>query len=359
MAKHSTSVRCVLCGYRIEVALAIGQMLKCPSYGTNFMAPVETSTHSEASESEEPGMEERERPIVVPATATPQDVSATQATVSAAEIEMPRKIVRTSPAQAGDAVDPGVSRPTERAAEGEGDFRGDRRRAVRRLVIAVASVAALLGAVMFLAKGLGKRRRAHEPHVQRSTDESARSSADASRADDSENDEPITFPPFRVRFSAARDRAQRIGHVRVRVRSIRYASVTAKTQANVVTQTAPFLQVELEIENRSTKVVSYASWYGGSFEWRGQKIGAMLVDQSGRSWPLVLFDDARSIRGHTPRAELQPRDRVVDVVIFEPPDDTARAQARSWRLFLPAQAIGYDGGYGFHFDTSDVQGWQP
>ena len=359
MAKHSTSVRCVLCGYRIEVALAIGQMLKCPSCGTNFMAPVESQADISDGSDGVAASESPEDPIVIPVTATPQQVSATQATVSAAGLEVSPKTLGSSPDNSGKTPDSGASNLAEADSEHDEDSSGDRRRAVRRLVIAVASLAALLGAVMILAKDLGKRRRFRKPQMKRVADSSPRHPTSDPPAERFRSEEPTVFPPFRVRFSAARDRAQRIGHVRVRVRSVRYASVTAKTQANVVTRTAPFLQVELEIENRSTKVVSYVSWYGGSFEWRGQKIGAMLVDQSGRSWPLVLFDDARSIRGHTDRAELQPGQRVWDVVIFEPPDDTSRAQARSWRLFLPAQAIGYDGGYGFHFDTSDVQGWQP
>ncbi len=344
MTRQSTIVRCTLCGFGIEVALAIGQMLKCPSCGTTFMAPTEDPGQARAGHenvdplAESAGVSQAADPLL----GTPG--SPTAATVSAAALPI-------GSGTPGGQREPHATPTAETAepppAEDElDDTSTTRRRLLSRAAMIAGSCLALMAAVAVLPR----LRSGKSASVSQ-----AKATPEARPADDSVESTAIPFP---VRYSPALQRAQRIGHVRVHVTRVRYAPVVAKTHDNSVTQTggSRFLQIELELQNRSSRPVTYRSWYGNTFQWDNRELAAMLTDQSGRRWPLVVFDDARAIEGHTPQAVLEPRDRIRDVLVFEPPDAEALSMATSWRLFLPAIALDRTGGFGFVIDAANVRG---
>ncbi len=366
MPNQTTTIRCVLCGHGIEVALAIGQMLKCSSCGTTFMAP---DTADAAHEDDSlPSQENSAVPAQSPAHQLPAPTplpSPSAATLSTPKLKIDGySSSATAPPPKTDVIseqqaDDGDKTASDKTASDNGDDdRGDDDRQSAtpialsaRLIISVVATAALLGGGLMA----WKLNRQPKP---KSAGTAAEATDTPTNTNQRSNRQQPLKPPFPVRYSSALARAQRLGGIRVQVTRIRYAPVVAKTNTNKVLRTkgASFLQIELEIQNRTTLPVQYQTWYGSTFTWKNWELTATLIDDQDRRWPLVVFDDAKAIRGHTRQAQLDPGDRIRDLLVFEPPTDDWPADVQSWELFLPALALQIEGGFGFIVNSEDVAG---
>ncbi len=69
------------------------------------------------------------------------------------------------------------------------------------------------------------------------------------------------------------------------------------------------------------------------------------------------FRSVAGVRGHTDQAELEHRESVSDVVIFEIPSRLDRREIRYFRLELPAEAYGGSGIYRFQISRHAAQGF--
>jgi len=135
---------------------------------------------------------------------------------------------------------------------------------------------------------------------------------------------------------------QRRSGVQIRVDSAVLGEVKVKNAANEVQQygNSEHLQFTLEIKNLSKRDVSYLSWLDTP------GVRGKLVDDQGRTYTMLSFENVRSIQGHTDKNIISGGSTVRDVVIFTPPVNAGGV--KYYRLELPASAVG--GTQSFRFE---------
>ncbi|WP_425617863.1 hypothetical protein NA78x_001553 [Anatilimnocola sp. NA78] len=136
--------------------------------------------------------------------------------------------------------------------------------------------------------------------------------------------------------------------MQVKVLRCEFGEVMARDSTNAPVSAGPgeFLQIFLQITNRTSDKVQYISWYANHF--RGDKgpIAAELADDTGRRYPPQRFTDVQDIAGHLPQATLEPGESVRDVLIFALPKPKATGEETLF-LQLPAAAVRRTGSFDF------------
>jgi len=147
--------------------------------------------------------------------------------------------------------------------------------------------------------------------------------------------------------------------VAVDVDYVEYGEVRARDARNrvIVSDTKSYLQIYLNIKGLSPQSVQYTSWYGNTFSSDGEQVGATLVDDQGRSYPMRQFRGVSGVRGHTAKAVLTYKETVHDIVIFDVPATIDRRAIRYFRLELPAAAYGGSGCYRFEIPVDAIHGF--
>ncbi len=116
------------------------------------------------------------------------------------------------------------------------------------------------------------------------------------------------------------------------------------------------LIVQLEVRNRSEDIAEYVSWYARAIQGE-EAVGVDLMDNMGRHYPLVAVPSALDVKGHVARAELEPAQRVNDVLIFHLPPDLDRKSVSDFHLWLDFATQGGEGELRFTFPASWVRNW--
>lgn len=147
-----------------------------------------------------------------------------------------------------------------------------------------------------------------------------------------------------------------LNHIKVRIDRVEFGEVRAKDARNKVqtSDNANFLQIFLELENQGDKPVDYQSWYGNEFSSDEGQVVALLADQDGHEFPMMTFGDVARVRGHVTQEQLNKRDKVQDVVIYDLPDGVDRRSIKSLHLTLPAAAYGDRGLYRFKIQAAMI-----
>lgn len=149
----------------------------------------------------------------------------------------------------------------------------------------------------------------------------------------------------------------KLGVYEVRVLGAELGPVLGRDQQRRVTTVADLgLQVFLEIRNRSDEPTSYRSWYTVAVQGE-QTVGVDLLDNVGNRYPLLAFPEGMQLRNHTVGAELDPGQRVRDVLIFHIPSEVDRSQVRDFFLWLDAASQGGEGELRFKIPSSMVRNW--
>jgi hypothetical protein len=196
--------------------------------------------------------------------------------------------------------------------------------------------------------------------------------SEVSQADSSQNDSsPSAAPPTQpaagqkpgdepVRWADASLASLQANQVLVGIPRVEYAEVLGRDQSNriIASDGRRYLLVHLKIQNMGKRIVDYRSWYGNAFDDDGTARVAQLADAFGRSFDLMVFADARSIKGHVPKAELAPGDRIGDLLVFQLPEGFAGKSPEHLLLELPALACGGTGCYRFRIPCTMIEGWE-
>lgn len=149
----------------------------------------------------------------------------------------------------------------------------------------------------------------------------------------------------------------KLGVYEIRVLGAELGPVLGRDQQRRVTTVADLgLQVFLEIRNRSDEPTSYRSWYTVAVQGE-QTVGVDLLDNVGNRYPLLAFPEGMQLRNHTVGAELDPGQRVRDVLIFHIPSEVDRSQVRDFFLWLDAASQGGEGELRFKIPSSMVRNW--
>lgn len=138
-----------------------------------------------------------------------------------------------------------------------------------------------------------------------------------------------------VRKSGLRVRVDRVLHQTVMGRDADRQTMAADDQ--------PHLQIFVHLKNDGKTVKNYKPWYGNRFMVDGKRRGAILVDDQGRSYPEATFPQLTEVQGAALESNLQPKEELSDILIFDLPPDVFPRDVKYWRLTLPAGATGDSG----------------
>lgn len=109
----------------------------------------------------------------------------------------------------------------------------------------------------------------------------------------------------------------------------------------------PYLKIIFNVTNQWARSQRYTPWYGNTFEVEGRTTGAMLWDDQGREYAVQIFTDVPSLQGQQFECYLEKNQELNDLLIFDVPEGVDLLQVKSWRLQLPASAVGQVGAYRF------------
>ncbi len=342
MAEGNIQIRCPGCGNAQSVAMAVGQQLQCRVCQTVYFAPV-------LAENQLPGAADQEL-----ATAGPLGTnSPSTADRSSTEREPPGRtaVSETRQVDSGsgsrswrtDGLDlPATPRaPVSAAAQAPGEPVRDGSRiwtVITVLASLVVVVASSLVGVYFMRKGrMAAEQRGARPARSASTGESAQ-----------------------IHWTDASRRAQRLGYLDVKVVQAKYGAVRVKDLNNevITTDDSNLLAVTVSVHNRSRAPCEFRSWYaGGATDQDGVELLPELVDDAGRAYDLLRFDDVSSIQGQRLADEIEPRHEVQDTVVFLIPPETDRSALRYFHLTLPAHAIGSADFFRFEIPVGMIEGF--
>ncbi len=163
-----------------------------------------------------------------------------------------------------------------------------------------------------------------------------------------------------VHWTDAVRHGQRIAPITVRVERVKYGALRVKDLRNevITTEDRNLLGITVSVAHGGQRAREFTSWYGHVFEADdgGEQI-AELVDDQGRSYASLKFDDVTYIEGQRLADAIRPRRPVQDTVVFLVPDEVDRAQVKYFRLSLPAAAVGLTDYFRFQIPVQMVEGF--
>ncbi|QDU97216.1 hypothetical protein Pla8534_50610 [Lignipirellula cremea] len=144
--------------------------------------------------------------------------------------------------------------------------------------------------------------------------------------------------------------------VKVRVDYVDVGDVATRNNANAVEvfTDRDYLHVTLSLENTNAAPVAYRSWQGNTFP-GGSLAQVKLTDNSGAEYAQATFPGARSVKGHLADAQLDPKEKVTDTLIFQPRAGQDPRAATFYLLELPAGAHGAEGEYRFRIPRNMLE----
>ena len=146
----------------------------------------------------------------------------------------------------------------------------------------------------------------------------------------------------------------RVAGLRVKIERIEIGPVVAKAgNLEIVKSDSDVIQIYLSLENEFDAPIDYVSWYGNEFQVGERTVHAQL-SAGDVALPMLVFEDAAGIYGHTPMATIHPKATIQDSIVFDLPAGDAVRQG-PWRLELPQAAFGYPASLGFELDERLVR----
>lgn len=135
-------------------------------------------------------------------------------------------------------------------------------------------------------------------------------------------------------------------------------------RGEVVTSGRPYINVYLELSNRSDKTFHFKSWYGNVFTSpSGALRTAQISDDNKRTYEPIMFDDLSDLKWWTKEKTFAPLEEGTDVIVFDVPEDFDPNQIENLYLDLPGEAVTRDGAdqamsgsYRFQIPKSMIQG---
>ena len=154
--------------------------------------------------------------------------------------------------------------------------------------------------------------------------------------------------------------SQRLSHAEVKVLRTFYGPVRVRDLNNqvVLTRDENLLAVTVSVRNLGPRPCPFFNWYVNVFEGQsGDPVVAELSDDHARQYALLRFDDASSVEGQRWTAQIEPRGRVQDTVVFLVPEEVARGEIGFFHLSLPAAGVGLAGSFRFRIPVHMIEGF--
>ncbi|RCS54395.1 hypothetical protein DTL42_04410 [Bremerella cremea] len=152
---------------------------------------------------------------------------------------------------------------------------------------------------------------------------------------------------------------------RVKVNHVDWGEVRGRDErGEIVTSGRPYINVYLELSNRSDKTFQFKSWYGNVFTSpSGALRTAQISDEEKRTYDPIMFDDLSDLKWWTPKKTFEPLEEGTDVIVFDVPEDFDPNAIENLYLDLPGEAVTRDGAsqpmsgsYRFKIPKSMIQG---
>ncbi|WP_146115794.1 MULTISPECIES: hypothetical protein [Pirellulaceae] len=146
---------------------------------------------------------------------------------------------------------------------------------------------------------------------------------------------------------------------KVKINHVDWGEVRGRDEAGelVTSNGRPYMNVYLELANRSGKTFDFKSWYGNQFTTQNGAIRtAQLSDDDKNLYYPLKFDDLADLKWWTPSKTFQPLDEGTDAIVFDVPEDFDPNKVEYLYLDLPGEAIGKSGSYRFKIPKSMIQG---
>lgn len=152
---------------------------------------------------------------------------------------------------------------------------------------------------------------------------------------------------------------------KVKVNHVDWGEVRGRDErGELVTSGRPYINVYLELSNRSDKTFHFESWYGNVFTSpSGALRTAQISDDNKRTYDPIMFDDLADLKWWTKEKTFAPLEEGTDVIVFDVPEDFDPASIENLYLDLPGEAVTRDGAssamsgsYRFQIPKSMIQG---
>ncbi|PQO42417.1 hypothetical protein C5Y93_29255 [Blastopirellula marina] len=152
---------------------------------------------------------------------------------------------------------------------------------------------------------------------------------------------------------------------KVKVHHVLWGKVRGKDErGDIIESDRPFVNVFLELANRSGNKFHFKSWYGNVFTAEnGASRTAQISDDEKQQYEPILFDDLADLKWWTPSKTFEPLEEGTDSIVFDVPEDFDPKQVEFLFLDLPGEAVTRDGAgkpmggsYRFKIPRSMIQG---
>ena len=152
---------------------------------------------------------------------------------------------------------------------------------------------------------------------------------------------------------------------KVKVNHVDWGEVRGRDErGELVTSGRPYINVYLELSNRSDKTFQFKSWYGNVFTSPGGALRtAQISDDKKQTYDPIMFDDLADLKWWTPQKTFEPLEEGTDVIVFDVPEDFDPNAIENLYLDLPGEAVTRDGAsqplsgsYRFQIPKSMIQG---
>ncbi|MHC2070945.1 MJ0042-type zinc finger domain-containing protein [Bremerella sp. T1] len=146
---------------------------------------------------------------------------------------------------------------------------------------------------------------------------------------------------------------------KVKVNHVDWGEVRGRDEAGelVTSNGRPYMNVYLELANRSDKTFQFKSWYGNEFTTQNGAIRtAQLSDDDKNMYYPLKFDDLADLKWWTPSKTFDPLEEGTDCIVFDVPEDFDPNKVENLYLDLPGEAVGQSGSYRFKIPKSMIQG---
>lgn len=146
---------------------------------------------------------------------------------------------------------------------------------------------------------------------------------------------------------------------KVKINHVDWGEVRGRDEGGelVTSNGRPYMNVYLELSNRSDKTFEFKSWYGNQFTAQNGAIRtAQLSDDDKNMYYPLKFDDLADLKWWTPEKTFQPAEEGTDAIVFDVPEDFDPSKVENLYLDLPGEAIGRSGSYRFKIPKSMIQG---
>ncbi|CAE7512846.1 unnamed protein product, partial [Symbiodinium sp. CCMP2456] len=129
---------------------------------------------------------------------------------------------------------------------------------------------------------------------------------------------------------------------KVKVNHVDWGEVRGRDEAGelVTSNGRPYMNVYLELANRSDKTFQFKSWYGNEFTTQNGAIRtAQLSDDDKNMYYPLKFDDLADLKWWTPSKTFDPLEEGTDCIVFDVPEDFDPNKVENLYLDLPGEAV--------------------